>query len=264
MRLPRQQYRRWSGASKTFPAFTLIELLVVIAIIAILASLLLPVLTRAKSAAFSAKCQSNLRQIGIAVRAYVDDFSAYPLLRTEKAILESEIWMDSLRPYVSARGFLVENRVFYCGQPLGGSIAYAYGGTGPYGYNAFGTVPSEKLFKPGFPSGLGLGGYISLRSPDTFTNQVRESKVLVPSDMIAVGDQNYTEWPPATGNHVLSVNSTNRLGWPGRFHKGGANLLFCDGHAGYEKQTNWLAASDLARQRWNNDHEPHPETWIQR
>ncbi|MBI2924372.1 MAG: prepilin-type N-terminal cleavage/methylation domain-containing protein [Verrucomicrobia bacterium] len=54
-------------------AFTLIELLVVIAIIALLAALLLPALSKAKNAANSAGCVSNLRQIGIEYQMFLSD-----------------------------------------------------------------------------------------------------------------------------------------------------------------------------------------------
>ena len=54
-------------------AFTLIELLVVIAIIALFAALLLPALPKSKSQTLSVRCQSNLRQLNLALLGYAND-----------------------------------------------------------------------------------------------------------------------------------------------------------------------------------------------
>jgi prepilin-type processing-associated H-X9-DG protein len=77
--------------------------------------------------------------------------------------------------------------------------------------------------------------------------------------MIAVTD---VTPKPGGGDHdpddIFSINLLAELA-PGR-HNLEANGVFCDGHVDFAKLTLWLQESERARQRWNNDNQPHRET----
>jgi prepilin-type N-terminal cleavage/methylation domain-containing protein/prepilin-type processing-associated H-X9-DG protein len=84
-------------------AFTLIELLVVIAIIAILASILFPVFAQAREKARQASCTSNMKQIGMGVTMYAQDYDeGLPLAAYNPAGQPLVQWYDVIEPYVKS------------------------------------------------------------------------------------------------------------------------------------------------------------------
>ncbi len=85
--------------------FTLIELLLVIAIIATLVSILLPALGQARLAARNVVCQSNLRQLGIAIQSYLDDQKDPRFLRLQRG-LDSNVGLGKFYYQVGAVGAL--------------------------------------------------------------------------------------------------------------------------------------------------------------
>ncbi len=90
--------------SVTKRGFTLIELLVVIAIIAILAAILFPVFARARENARRASCQSNLKQIGLGVMQYTQDYDErYPMRQyNNSAIGIANSWRRTTYPYTKS------------------------------------------------------------------------------------------------------------------------------------------------------------------
>lgn len=229
--------------------FTLVELLVVIAIIALLAGLLLPTLARAKESGQSAKCKSNLRQIGLTLQMYTGDHGFYPPHSdVDWAGKTNRMWFHRLLTYSGGQW---TNGIFVC--PLFTGYARDFEGVfsgatignpaqGSYGYNENGTQKAGSINL----QVLGLGPFASGGATRT-----AESMVVSPADMIAIGD--------TAGIDKLSYRSEIYKAWTR--HKRSHNTLFCDGHVEQMKMGMRTLKTESARRRWNIDNEPHPETW---
>ena len=97
-------------------AFTLIELLVVIAIIAILAAILFPVFAQARESARQTACTSNLKQIGIGLKMYQQDYDeTYPPSQLPSMGINVS-WPTMMQPYIK------NAQVFVCPSTFGGEF----------------------------------------------------------------------------------------------------------------------------------------------
>jgi prepilin-type N-terminal cleavage/methylation domain-containing protein/prepilin-type processing-associated H-X9-DG protein len=186
--------------------FTLIELLVVIAIIAILAAILFPVFAKAREKARQTSCNSNLRQIGLGLQQYVNDWDdTYPSVHSPGQIVGDPV--TTIQPYVKNWQFL------YCpsrddigndGKPL---MGYGYNwssGSGPQGNPKSLWNKGDGLVYPEGPSGVQVGR--------------AETDVVNPAHCFLYGDTGDT--PRQTLHREYMVAR----------HNGGNNFVFCDGH----------------------------------
>ena len=216
------------GSAGTAPGirrgFTLIELLVVIAIIAILAAILFPVFAQAREAARKSSCQSNLKQLGIAVAMYTQDYEGgFPLhYSLPPSYTSGCYWFGCLNNDTVDKNagllypYLKNHQVQHC-PSFRANPAYQTA-TGGYGYNWI-YLASDTV--------AGLYG----------DAPVFESQIQRPADCIVFADAaTYrTYGTPGLYETFSIAPPSSSLGW-GDFpsvhfrHAEATNAVFVDGH----------------------------------
>jgi prepilin-type N-terminal cleavage/methylation domain-containing protein/prepilin-type processing-associated H-X9-DG protein len=243
--------------SRTRNAFTLIELLVVIAIIAILAAILFPVFAQARAKARQASCLSNMKQIGTGIMMYTQDYDETLPGNTP---LNTNGITDGRWPAPATSAHSAG-----LSEPLGWMQPYDPANPGTYRIWARDIQPYIKNLavfhcpetKPRSADGTCAagGGTCEVTGPDAtragigniLLNGITASKTLAaipaPADIIFCHEvRNYNrvaqEKPRGIlqGGEVLYTNFTNAF--YDVLHSGGADLLFCDGHAKWQRRSN--------------------------
>lgn len=210
-----------SMASHKSNGFTLIELLVVIAIIALLAAILFPVFGRARENARRSNCQSNMKQIGLGILQYAQDFDEQmPLLRQNGNC--SAPWGELIQPYMKSK------QVFRCpsqekDNPVSCSDADARVFTDYIANGARGAVGNGTAFSYDRP--LDNSNW---SNPYTFRTTPL-AKLETPSQSIMVLEYDSSL---GTGNYGVNLQTVSYgTGmWSPKGHLGTTNFLFVDGH----------------------------------
>jgi prepilin-type N-terminal cleavage/methylation domain-containing protein/prepilin-type processing-associated H-X9-DG protein len=222
--------------------FTLIELLVVIAIIAIMAAILFPVFSQAREAARQSSCSSNMRQIGMAVRMYLQDNDGmcfpHHLYDSDVEANGAVISLEPEKPWTVIFSPYVKNRsVYYCpSDPVGRTKTQALD---PVTYIQR-ELPELETAPPGT---LAAQSYL-LNS--LLTHQTRQYGTFnearfdgIAGDFVLMSERNATARSLEENQTMANIqddydiwNGAPQLAeWIARGrHKGGGNYLYLDGH----------------------------------
>jgi len=227
--------------------FTLVELLVVIGIIALLIAILLPALNSARKQAYQVTCASNLRQMGIAATMYINETKYYPgHAARHTAGQEFAVWPTRLRRMMSSGPAGANQGVFRC-PTQDPTFEWEVGNTAPpratmgdtgYGYEVGETllVRDNAKFSYGYndwgardPAPVGAKQY-GLGGDLWMAGELKASQVRKAAEMIMIADNT------PDGLWDFNIDPREPREAPGKIHKGGANVLWCDGHVTWQLQ----------------------------
>ncbi|RYX84339.1 DUF1559 domain-containing protein [bacterium] len=195
-------------------AFTLIELLVVIAIIAILAAILFPVFARARENARRSSCMSNMKQIGLGLMQYTQDYDErMPARYLTIAPGVYSNWQNMLQPYVKSY------QLFQCPSNTKNTIPLDADSTG---LSRVSYAPNVDGDGPNGASNGAIGNQD--RSGPSLADFSSVSLTVAFVEMAPANNYGYTDFVPS-GTHFTTFT-------PGMFagHLSTGNFLFADGH----------------------------------